>query len=117
MSRRPDWRREDGQASIELVGLLFWLLLTAFAVWQIMLVAWTFNQATNAARLASRIEARGGDPERAARHSVNGVLRDGMKVEISPDGETATVRVRIPIIIPGLDSDRLRATRAATLPG
>ena len=32
-------------------------------------------------------------------------------------GEKATVRVRIPIVLPGLDSPNVRATGTAELPG
>ena len=54
-------RDQRGQASVEFAGSLLWLLLAAFAVWQILLVTWTFNQASNAARTASRVDGRGGD--------------------------------------------------------
>jgi hypothetical protein len=37
-----------------------------------------------------------------------------MKVRIN--GDTATVSVRIPILIPGLGDDNLRVGRSATLP-
>ena len=105
---------ERGQASTELMGMLWWLLLTALAVWQLLLAAWAVDQAANAARTASRVEARDGNPVKAAHWAVSSGLRDGMKVTI--DGETAKVSVRIPIVLPGLGSDRLRATRSATLP-
>jgi hypothetical protein len=108
-------RDERGQASVELVGMLWWLLLTALLVWQLMLAAWAVDQAANAARTASRIEGRGGDAVKAARNALSGGLRDGMKVNLS--GETAKVSVRIPIVVPGLGDDRLRASRSATLPG
>ena len=45
--------------------MLLWLLLAAFVVWQLLLVTWTFNQASNAARTASRVDGRGGDAEKA----------------------------------------------------
>ena len=62
------WRSEQGQASVEFMGMLFWLLVATVVVWQLMLAAWTANQATNAARTASRVSARpDGDPEKAAR--------------------------------------------------
>jgi hypothetical protein len=108
-------RDERGQASVELVGMLWWLLLTALLVWQLMLAAWAVDQAANAARTASRIEGRGGDAVKAARNALSGGLRDGMRVNVS--GETAKVSVRIPIVVPGLGDDRLRASRSATLPG
>ena len=108
-------RGESGQASIEFVGLLAWLLLAAVLIWQLLLVTWTFTQASNAARTASRVDGRGGDARKAGRNALNPGLRKDARVEM--DGEKATVRVRIPIIVPGLDSEKLRATRSAELPG
>jgi hypothetical protein len=108
-------REQRGQASVELVGMLWWMLLSALVVWQLMLAAWAVDQAANAARTASRVEGRGGDAAKAARNALSGGLRDGMKVKLS--GEEAKVSVRIPIVVPGLGDDRLRASRSATLPG
>jgi hypothetical protein len=108
-------RGERGQASAELLGMLWLMLLVGLGVWQLALAAWAADQATNAARTASRVEGRGGNGEKAARYAVTGGLRDGMTVDIL--GETARVSVRIPIILPGLGDDRLRTTRSATLPG
>ena len=107
-------RDERGQSSVELVGMLWWLLLTALVVWQLMLAAWAVDQTANAARTASRVQGRGGDAVKAARNALPSGLRDGMKVQIS--GETAKLSVRIPIVVPGLGDDRLRVTRSATLP-
>ena len=106
---------ERGQTSVELVGMLWWMLLAALVVWQLMLAAWAVDQAANAARTASRVEGRGGDARKAARNALSSGLRDG--VEVTMAGETAKVSVRIPIIVPGLGADGLRASRTATLPG
>lgn len=105
---------ERGQASTELLGMLWWLLLTALCVWQLLLAAWAVDQAANAARTASRVEARDGNASKAAHWAVSGGLRDGMRVRVS--GDTAKVSVRVPIIFPGIGDDRLRVTRSATLP-
>jgi pilus assembly protein CpaE len=107
-------RDQRGQTSVELVGMLWWLLLTALVVWQLMLAVWAVDQTANAARTASRVEGRGGDAEKAARNALPSGLRDGMEVKIN--GETAKLSVRIPIVVPGLGDDRLRVTRSATLP-
>jgi hypothetical protein len=107
-------REERGQSSVELVGMLWWLLLATFVVWQLMLAAWAVDQTANAARTASRVQGRGGDAAKAARNALPSGLRDGMKVQIN--GETAKLSVRIPIVVPGLGDDRLRVTRSATLP-
>ena len=95
--------------------MLWWLLLCAFFVWQLLLATWTADQAANAARTASRVQARGGDAEKAARMAVTAGLRPGVRVQMM--GETARVSVRVPIVFPGLSNDKFRATREATLPG
>jgi hypothetical protein len=107
-------RSERGQASTELLGMLWLMILCALIVWQLMLAAWATDQAANAARTVSRVEARGGDAKKAAAYAVSKGLRHGLKVKV--DGETARVSVRIPIVVPGFGDDRLRATRSATLP-
>ena len=107
-------REERGQASTELMGMVWWLFLIALLVWQLLLAAWAVDQAANAARTASRVEARDGNADKAAHWAVSNGLRKGMKVTI--DGDKATVSVRVPIVFPGLGDDRLRIERSATLP-
>ena len=83
-------------------------------MWQLLLAAWAVDQTANAARTASRVEARDGNADKAAHWAVSYGLRKGMKVDIG--GDTATVSIRVPIIVPGLGDDRLRIERSATLP-
>ena len=109
-------RDQRGQASIEFAGVLVWLLLAALFVWQMMLVAWAFNQASNAARTASRVEGRGGDPEKAGRDALSPGLRKKARITMRT-AEQAEVRVLIPIVIPGLEHPDFAATKTATLPG
>jgi hypothetical protein len=110
------WREQRGQASVEFMGMVFWLLLAAVFIWQLMLAAWTVNQATNAARTASRVAARpDGDAEKAARNAVSGPLRGGLH-DFRTNGEEATVHLKIPIILPGLTVEGFSITRRATLP-
>jgi Flp pilus assembly protein TadG len=108
-------RDERGQATVEFVGILVWLLVAALIVWQLLLVAWSFNQASNAARTASRVDGRGGNAAKAGRAALSPGLRK--HAEITMKGERATVHVRIPIVVPGVDSDALQARREAELPG
>ena len=107
-------RDQRGQASVEFAGVLVWLLLAALFIWQLLLVTWSFNQASNAARTASRVDGRGGSGEKAGKEALSPGLRDHAKVELA--GEKATVKVRIPIVVPGLDSDDMVAERKAELP-
>lgn len=111
-------REERGQASAELMGMVWWLLLAAVFAWQLMLGAWTVTQTSNAARTASRVDARGGDAEKAARNALSGPLRQGFdEKRFKMEGERATVVVRIPIILPGLTAKGFEAERSVTLPG
>jgi Flp pilus assembly protein TadG len=107
-------RDETGQASIEFAGSVFLIVLVALAMWQGLIVMWTFNQASNAARTAARVETRDGDTRKAARNALPKVLRNKLKVDIQ--GEQVSVGVRIPIFIPGLYDDGVRANRKAVLP-
>jgi Flp pilus assembly protein TadG len=107
-------RDESGQASIEFAGSVFLIVLLALAMWQGLIVMWTFNQASNAARTAARVETRSGDTKKAARNALPKVLRKKLKVDIN--GEQVAVGVRIPIFIPGLYKDDVRAYRKAVLP-
>jgi hypothetical protein len=98
--------------------MVWWLLFAALFVWQLMLGAWTVTQTSNAARTASRVEARGGDAEKAARNALSGPLRKGFDEDrFEIEGERATVVVRIPIILLGLTAEGFAAKRSVTLPG
>ena len=70
--------------------MLFWLVLAAFVVWQLLLVAWSFNQASNAARTASRVDGRGGDAVKAGRAALSPGLRDGARIEMKGERATAS---------------------------
>jgi pilus assembly protein CpaE len=116
MSRRGTGARgESGQASVELIGMLPFLVLTALLIWQLLLVGYAATSAENAARAASRVESRGGDGEKAARRVVGSPLRDGIETRI--EGTKARVRVRVPLLVPGLSDDAITVTRDAELPG
>lgn len=107
-------RDERGQASVELVGMLPFLVLAAMLVWQLLLVGYAVTSAENAARAASRVEARGGSGVKAAKRVVGGPLRQGITTKI--DGGKATVRVRVPLLVPGVSSDSVVVSRDADLP-
>ena len=117
MSRLRHLHRDQrGQASVEFAGVLVWLLLAALFIWQLMLVTWAFNQASNAARTASRTEGRGGNAVEAGRKALSPGLREGSKVKMV-SSEKAEVKVLIPIVVPGLHHKGFVATKTAELPG
>ena len=83
-------------------------------MWQLLIVMWAYNETSNAARTAARVESRGGDTRKAARNALPHFLRD--KLEVEPAGEQVTLKVRIPLLFPGFDSDHFQAVREATIP-
>lgn len=109
-------RSQSGQASAELLGMLPYLLLAIMFTWQVLLGAWAYTQASNAARTASRVHGRSddADPRKAARNALSPPLRRGMAFRMK--GDRATVKVRIPILVPGVSAADLVATRSAELP-
>jgi hypothetical protein len=110
-------RDERGQASAELMGMLWWMFLVALVIWQLMLAAWAVDQAGNAARTASRVAGRGGDPQKAAKYALSNGLRRHMKAEsVDNDPERWQVTVEVPILIPGLSRRDVTVHRDAKLP-
>jgi TadE-like protein len=109
-------REQRGQASVEFAGVLVWLLLAALFIWQLLLVTWAFNQASNAARTASRTEGRGGNAVEAGRKALSPGLREGSRIKMV-SSEKAEVEVMIPIVVPGLHHRGFVATKTAELPG
>jgi hypothetical protein len=107
---------ESGQASAEVMGMIWWLVFVTLIVWQVCLAAWTYTQASNAARTGSRVEGRGGDAKKAARNALSKPLQKTIQ-KIDVKGDRVTVTVKMPLIVPGLiSSEDLTATRSAELP-
>lgn len=89
--------REDGTASVELIGVVPFLLLAVLVAAQIGLAGYALWFAGIAARAGARAELVGGDATDAARKALPGGLRDSVRV--SDDGKVS-VRVPIPRIVP-----------------
>ena len=71
-------------------------------------------------RIAGEAEGRsndgGGDAEKAARNALSDPLENNVE-SIKIDGDRATVKVRMPLLIPGLlTTKQLTASRSAELP-
>jgi pilus assembly protein CpaE len=99
---------ERGQASVETVGLVGIVALVALALWQIVLVGYTFALAGHSAREGARALAVGESGESAARSDIPGAWRDGMDYEERSDDPVeqpyAKVTLAVPVVLPGLDS-------------
>jgi hypothetical protein len=89
--------RQDGQATVELVALLPWILAVLAAVWQLVLAGDARWSAATAVRAAARAAAVGGDAETAARRHLPPRLEPGLRVSGEGNG-----RVRVSLAVPGV---------------
>jgi pilus assembly protein CpaE len=89
---------QEGQASVEMMGVLPLVLLVGIALWQLALAGHTLWMAGNAARVAARAEAVGRDAERAARSALPEGLERGMDVGRGGAG-VVEVRLRVPFVL------------------
>lgn len=87
-------RREEGQASVELLGALPALLVLAMFLFQALAVGYSAVLAGNAAEAGALSLAGGGDAEDAAREALPGWSRAGMSVAV--DGGSVEVALEPP---------------------
>jgi hypothetical protein len=92
-------RREDGTASVELIGAVPFLLLAVLVAAQIAISGAALWSAGIAARAGARAALVGGDAAAAARRALPGALRSGAEVD---EGDAVSVRVPIPRLLPML---------------
>ena len=104
--------REEGQATVELLGVIPVLIAAGLAVWQLVLVGHTAWVSAHAARAAARAELVGKDAAAAARSAVPEGLESGLEVERDQEGGTR-VRVPVPIVHPGWRAPVKLAARAS----
>ncbi|KOU74958.1 TadE/TadG family type IV pilus assembly protein [Streptomyces virginiae] len=109
---------DRGQAALEYVGFLPFLLLVALCGIQLGWAAYVVQQAETAARTAARAEARKpGSGDAAGRAAIREGLRGPgttFAFDTSPDAVTVTVRITIESIVPGVGNGK--TTRSATMP-
>jgi hypothetical protein len=90
----PRLRSQGGQASVELVAVVPFVLLVGLVLWQLALAAHAAWLCANAARVAARAEAVGRSGSSAARSAVPAGLRGGLRVSRDTEGR---MRVRMPV--------------------
>jgi hypothetical protein len=105
---------ERGQASAEMVAVLPLVVLVGAVAWQLALAGQATWLCANAARVAARAEAVGGDGESAARSALPASHERGLRVERAGGG-AVRVRVRVPLILRHWRSP-VSVTASAALP-
>jgi hypothetical protein len=89
---------EAGQASVELVAVLPFVLLAALVAWQLLLAGHSLWLAASAARTAARADAVGRSTESAARSALPEPLERDLSVARLREGGVR-VSVRVPLIL------------------
>ncbi len=88
----------SGQASVELLAAIPFVLLAGAVAWQLALAGWTVWMSAHAARAAARADAVGKTVRPAARSALPSTLRRGLVVESLGAGGVR-VRVRVPLLL------------------
>lgn len=91
-------RCQGGQASVELVAVVPFVLLVGAVCWQLALAGHTAWLSAHAARAAARADVVGGDVRAAARSALPGGLERGLAVERLREGGVR-VEVRVPLLL------------------
>ncbi|QIZ01915.2 TadE family protein [Streptomyces sp. S1D4-11] len=107
-------RDDRGVSMLEFAGFLPILLVIGMAAIQLGLIGYGINQAGTGARAAARVESQGGDGDAAAQAAVSGWLKPDPSHLDGPDVTTATVKVKVPGVIPLFGP--YIVTRHATMP-
>ena len=98
LRRHPPRRSEAGQASVELVAVLPFVLLLGALCWQFALAGHAAWMSAHAARAGARADAVGADVGAAARSALPASLERGLEVERLNEGGVR-VRVRVPLLL------------------
>ena len=104
-------RREDGQATVELVAAVPALLLAALISLQLLAAGYALTLADGAAEAGALALAEGGSPAEAARAALPGWADDNVSVSVA--GEKVSVRLRPPSPF-GSIADHLAVTSTAS---
>lgn len=103
-------RRDDGQASVELVAMLPLAMLVALVLGQLLAAGQAASLAGHASRAAAMALLQGGDPEQAARAAVPGV--PSARLSFRRTSSQITVRVTPRRVVPGLAAALTAESRA-----
>jgi pilus assembly protein CpaE len=91
-------RCERGQAAVEFVAVLPFVLLAGLVAWQLVLVGHVAWDAAGAARSGARAAVVGRNAASAARSALPPPLRNGTRV-VAGGGGVVRVSVPVPLIV------------------
>jgi hypothetical protein len=103
-------RRDDGQATVELLAAIPLLLLAGCIALQLLVSGYALTLADGAAEAGALALAAGLPPKDAAREALPAWLRDGAAVSVR--GGEVTVRLRPPSPLPAV-ADHLTLSSSA----
>jgi hypothetical protein len=106
-------RCERGQAAVEFVAVLPFVLLAGLVAWQLVLVGHVAWDAAGAARSGARAALVGRSAESAARSALPPALRGGTRV-VAGRGGVVRVSVPVPLVVYRWQTP-LRVSAAASL--
>ncbi len=95
MPRAPGQR---GQASVEFVAVVPFVILASLVAWQIVLSGHTLWMAAGAARAAARADSVGESPERAARSALPRSMAEHLELERLGRGGVR-VELAVPVLL------------------
>ena len=98
MGRRPPLHSERGQAAVELVAALPFVVLLAAVLWQAAVAGQAAWLAGLVAWVVACAQAIGGDTAAAARGVLPARLERGLHVHARADG-SVTVTVPVPLVV------------------
>ncbi|WP_306189582.1 TadE/TadG family type IV pilus assembly protein [Streptomyces sp. MK5] len=98
-------RSDSGQVAIEFLGMAPTIVITLVLLWQCVLLGYTYTLAGNAADEAVRAGAVGKACQQAGEKDLPGAWQDGADIACDGTGTgyvQATVRLKVPVLLPGL---------------
>ena len=104
--------RDEGQASVELLGAIPAVLVTGLVIFQMLAVGYSAVLAGTAAEAGALALAAGADPKAGVREALPGWSRTRTKVTV--DGGTVRVRLR-PLTVFSALAERLAVSAEASV--
>jgi pilus assembly protein CpaE len=103
---------DEGQSSVEFVGLLPVLAIVVLGMWQLGLIGYTYLAAGHAAREGARALATGEEEGEQVREDLPGAWEGGLRCEVGDD--RVKVSLAVPVVLPGVDSPWRISSSAGT---